>query len=133
MEPELSRLPAELVDRLTKPVGRFLRIEALGGSLLLFATVAALLLSNSPWAHSVARAWELPVGLRIGSFEFLRSSREWINDGLMTLFFFVVALELKRELVLGDLRRPRMAAFSIAAALGGMVAPAARSASRPGS
>jgi NhaA family Na+:H+ antiporter len=125
MEPELSRLPAELVDRLTKPVGRFLRIEALGGSLLLFATVAALVLSNSPWAHSVARAWELPVGLRIGSFEFLRSSREWVNDGLMTLFFFVVALELKRELVLGELRRPRMAAFSIAAALGGMVAPAA--------
>jgi NhaA family Na+:H+ antiporter len=70
-------------------------------------------------------AWELPVGIRIGSFEFARSSREWINDGLMTLFFFVVALELKRELVLGELRSPRMAAFSIAAALGGMLVPAA--------
>lgn len=123
--PELSGLPAELVDRLTKPVGRFLRIEALGGSLLLCATVTALVLSNSPWSDPVARAWESPIGLRVGSLELLRSAREWVNDGLMTLFFFVVALELKRELVLGELRQPRRAAFSIAAALGGMAAPAA--------
>jgi NhaA family Na+:H+ antiporter len=121
----LDRLPRELVDRLTKPFGRFLHIEALGGGLLLLATVAALVLSNSPWAQAFASAWELPVGLRIGAFEFARSSREWINDGLMTLFFFVVALELKRELVLGELRSPRTAAFSIAAALGGMLVPAA--------
>src|SRR5690606_13435480 len=65
------------------------------------------------------------VGVRIGSFEFARPSREWINDCLMTVFFFVVALELKRELVLGELRSPRMAAFSITAALGGMAVPAA--------
>ncbi|MHC4378942.1 MAG: Na+/H+ antiporter NhaA, partial [Planctomycetota bacterium] len=121
----LDRLPRELVDRLVKPLGWFLRIKALGGGLLLLATVAALVLSNSTWAHAFASVWELPVGVRIGSFEFVRSSREWINDGLMTLFFFVVALELKRELVLGELRSPRMAAFSIAAALGGMFAPAA--------
>lgn len=118
-------MPRELVDRLVKPLGWFLRIKALGGGLLLLATVAALVLSNSTWAHAFASVWELPVGVRIGSFEFVRSSREWINDGLMTLFFFVVALELKRELVLGELRSPRMAAFSIAAALGGMFAPAA--------
>jgi NhaA family Na+:H+ antiporter len=121
----LDRLPVELVDRLTKPFAWFLRIEALGGGILLLSTVAALALSNSPWAHPFLSAWELPVGIRIGSFEFARSSREWINDGLMTLFFFVVALELKRELVLGELRSPRMAAFSIAAALGGMLVPAA--------
>jgi NhaA family Na+:H+ antiporter len=122
---ELDRLPAELVDRLTKPFAWFLRIEALGGGVLLLSTVAALVLSNSPWAHAFASVWEQPVGVRIGSFEFVRSSREWISDGLMTLFFFVVALELKRELVLGELRSPRKAAFSIAAALGGMLAPAA--------
>ena len=121
----LDRLPVELVDRLTKPFAWFLRIEALGAGILLLSTVAALALSNSPWAQPFLSAWELPVGIRVGSFEFARSSREWINDGLMTLFFFVVALELKRELVLGELRSPRMAAFSIAAALGGMLVPAA--------
>jgi NhaA family Na+:H+ antiporter len=57
--------------------------------------------------------------------EFARSLRDWINDGLMTLFFFLVALELKRELILGELKHLRMAAFSIAAALGGMLVPAA--------
>jgi NhaA family Na+:H+ antiporter len=121
----LDRLPVEIVDRLTKPFAWFLRIEALGGGILLVSTVAALVLSNSPWVHPFLSAWELPVGIRVGSFEFARSSREWINDGLMTLFFFVVALELKRELVLGELRSPRIAAFSIAAALGGMLVPAA--------
>jgi NhaA family Na+:H+ antiporter len=115
----------ELVGRLTKPFAWFLRIEALGGGILLLFTVGALVLSTSPWAHPFLSAWELPVGIRVGSFEFARSSREWINDGLMTFFFFLVALELKRELVLGELSSPRMEAFSIAAALGGMLVPAA--------
>src|SRR4030095_4350564 len=86
--------------------------------------VAALVLSNSPWAHLFERVWETPIGLQLGSWEFARSLRHWINDGLMTLFFFLVALELKRELVLGELNDPRMAALSIIAALGGMVVPA---------
>lgn len=120
-----ARLPKELVDRLTRPFARFLRIEAAGGAVLLSFTVAALVLSNSPWAHLFVDAWETRVGFQIGSFEFARSLREWINDGLMTLFFFLVALELKRELVLGELNNPRMAALSIAAALGGMLVPVA--------
>ena len=120
----LTRLPKELADRLTKPFARFLRVEAAAGAVLLLAAAAALGLSNSPWAHRWAGVWETPVGLRLGSFELSRSAREWINDGLMTLFFFLVALELKRELVLGELRRPRLAALSIASALGGMAVPA---------
>ena len=123
-KPEVTRLPKEFVDSLTDPFVRFLRIEAAGGAILLFFTVAALVLSNSPWADSFNHAWETQVGLQIGSIEFARSIREWINDGLMTLFFFLVALELKRELVLGELKNPRMAALSIAAALGGMIVPA---------
>lgn len=122
---ELARLPKELVDRLTKPFAWFLRIEAASGAVLLLFTVAALVLSNSPWAHVLERAWETPVGLQLGSLEFARSLRDWINDGLMTLFFFLVALELKRELVLGELSNPRMATLSVAAALGGMLVPAA--------
>jgi NhaA family Na+:H+ antiporter len=121
----LDRLPSELVEWLAKPFGSFLRIEAAGGAILLVVTIAALVLSNSPWANQFLTFWELPVGIRIGSLEAARSLRDWINDALMTLFFFVVALELKRELVLGELRNPRMAALSIAAAAGGMLVPAA--------
>ncbi|TDG14201.1 Na+/H+ antiporter NhaA [Seongchinamella unica] len=121
----VTRLPKEFVDRLTNPFVRFLRIETAGGAILLFFTVAALALSNSPWYDSFEHLWETQVGLQFGSLEFARSLREWINDGLMTLFFFLVALELKRELVLGELSKPRMAALSIAAALGGMIVPAA--------
>jgi len=122
---QITRLPKELVDRLTKPFARFLRVEAAGGAILLLFTVAALVLSNSPWAEPFLAAWETPVGVRIGAFEFARSVQHWINDGLMTLFFFLVALELKRQLVLGELNNPRMAALSIAGALGGMLVPAA--------
>ena len=101
----LARLPTGLVDRLTKPVAHFLRIEAAAGSVLLLFTIAALVLSNSPWSHQFLDAWETPIGVQVGSLEFNRSFREWINDALMTLFFFVVALELKRELVLGELEQ----------------------------
>lgn len=118
-------MPKEFVDRLTNPFVRFLHIESAGGVILLFFTIAALVLSNSPWADSFEHAWGTQVGLQVGSLEFARSLREWINDGLMTLFFFLVALELKRELILGELNKPRMAALSIAAALGGMIVPAA--------
>jgi NhaA family Na+:H+ antiporter len=124
VDARLARLPTGLVDRLTKPFAQFLRIEAAAGSILLLCTVVTLALSNSPWAPYFLKAWETPVGVQIGSLELARSLRDWINDGLMTLFFFVVALELKRELVLGELSNPRMAALSIAAALGGMFVPA---------
>ena len=123
--PELARLPRELVQRLTRPLAWFLRIEAASSVILLSVTIAALVLSNSPWADSFAAAWETRVGVQAGSIEVSRSLREWLNDGVMTLFFFLVALELKRELVLGELGNLRMAALPAAAALGGMVVPAA--------
>lgn len=122
---EQSRLPKALIRRATAPLSRFLQIEAAGGAVLLLVTVAALVLSNSPWAQSFLGLWEVHVGLQVGQWEFGRSLKEWINDGLMTLFFFLVALELKRELVLGDLRKPRAAMLSMSAALGGMLVPAA--------
>jgi len=122
---ELARLPRKLIDRLIKPFVQFLRIEAAAGAILLSFAIVAVVLSNSPWANAFLNIWETRVGLEIGSLEFARSLRDLINDGLMTLFFFLVALELKRELVLGELSNPRMAALSIAAALGGMLVPAA--------
>jgi NhaA family Na+:H+ antiporter len=123
--PESTQLPKEFIDQLRRSFARFLHIESAGGAILLLFTVIALIISNSPWANAFEHVWETQVGLQVGSLEFARSFREWINDGLMTLFFFLVALELKREIILGELREPRMAVLSIAAALGGMIVPAA--------
>ncbi len=123
MNQDNAGLPTELADRITKPFARFLKIEAAAGVILLLATCAALDLSNSAWSMPFLALWKMPIGLHLGSWDFTRSLLHWINDGLMTLFFFVVALELKRELVLGELRNPRMAALSFAGAFGGMIAP----------
>jgi NhaA family Na+:H+ antiporter len=103
---------------------RFLRIEAMTGAVLLLSTLLALVLSNSAWSAQFLAFWEMHAGFTLVGLEFSRSLKHWINDGLMTLFFFVIALELKRELVLGELRNPRAAALPVAAALGGMVVPA---------
>lgn len=118
-------LPREAADRFTKPFARFLKIEAASGGLLLLAVLVAMALANSPWQGAYLALWETPVGLSFGALDFTRSLRHWINDGLMTLFFFVISLELKRALVLGELRHPRMAALPFAAALGGMAVPVA--------
>ena len=124
MDHDNAGLPPEMADRFTKPFARFLKIEAAAGVILLLATLAALILSNSAWSTPFLAFWETPIGLHFGSSDFTRSLRHWINDALMTLFFFVVALELKREFVLGELRSLRMAALSFAGALGGMLVPA---------
>lgn len=121
----VAALPPETADQFTKPLGRFLKIEATSGVALLVAACAALFLSNSSWSAPFLSFWEIPVGFRFGSLDFSRSLQHWLNDGLMTLFFFVVALELKRELVLGELRGWRKAALPFSGAVGGMLVPAA--------
>src|SRR5690606_29530732 len=124
MNGDLAQLPKEPADLFTRPLTRFLRIEAMAGAILLVCTIVALVLSNTAWSTQFLGFWETKAGFGVGGMEFVRSLKHWINDGLMTLFFFVVALELKRELVLGEVRDPRRAAFPLAAALGGMVVPA---------
>lgn len=125
MDDQSTRLPSQPATRFTRPFMRFLRIEAVAGVTLLFSTVVALVLSNSGWSAQYLGFWEMPVGLRFDGFEFSRSLKHWINDALMSVFFFVIALELKREVVLGEMRQLRVAALPAAAALGGMVVPAA--------
>ena len=120
----LVGLPAGGVDRFARPFARFLRIEAIGGALLLLVTLGALAVANSPWGPSFSRLWEIPLSLQVGEYGLTYTLRSVINEGLMTLFFFLLALELKRELVLGELRNPRIAALSIAGAIGGMIVPA---------
>ncbi len=110
--------------RLARPLARFLHIEAAGGLLLLAATVAALVWANSPWSASYESLWTTQVRVTIGSFEFDEDLLHVINDGLMAVFFFVVGMEIKGELVTGALRDRRHVALPAAAALGGMVVPA---------
>lgn len=119
------KLPREPVDRLLDPLARFLRVEAASGILLLGATVMALVLANSPWAHDFLLFWDRKAGILLGHTALELTLREWINDGLMAIFFFVIGLEVKREVVHGELRDVRAAALPLAAALGGMLVPAA--------
>lgn len=116
-------LPHESADRFTQALSRFLKVEAAAGLFLLVAVLLAMALANSPWSEAYLAFWGTPAGVRFGALDFTRSLRHWINDGLMTLFFFVISLELKRELVLGELRTPRLAALPLAGAVGGMVVP----------
>ena len=102
-----------------------MHVEAASGIVLLAAAIAALVLANSPLSESFLGLWTSRVGFQIGSFEMDHTLKHWINDGLMAIFFFVIGLEVKRELVIGELRDPRRAALPVFAALGGMVVPAA--------
>jgi NhaA family Na+:H+ antiporter len=110
--------------RLLSPVERFLSIEASSGILLLVAAAAALVWANSPWQSSYEALLHTPIGLRVADFGFERDLHFWINDGLMVVFFFVVGLEIKRELYAGELSELKRAALPALAALGGMVVPA---------
>lgn len=110
--------------RLPRIVRQFLDAEAAGGVVLLVAAVAAVAWANSPWQRSYETLWATAVSVRFGRFHLAGDLREWVDDGLMTLFFFVAGLEIKRELVNGDLRDPRTAAMPTIAAVGGMAVPA---------
>lgn len=112
------------INRLIDPLARFLHTQSASGIFLMVCTACALFLSNSPWADPFLQLWEIPIGITVGSLTFAEPAGLLINDGLMTLFFFVVGLEIKRELVSGELREPRKAALPAVAALGGMVVPA---------
>ncbi|ANK81835.1 MAG: Na+/H+ antiporter NhaA [Rhizobiales bacterium NRL2] len=120
-----TNLPPAITDRITRYFARLLKIKAATGGMLFATTFMALILSNSAWSEPFLAFWETPIGLHAGSVDFTRSLRLWINDGLMTLFFFLVSLELKRALVLGELRSLRVAALPLFGALGGMLVPAA--------
>lgn len=126
MNPHHEELPARLIERWLIPVHRFLHIEAASGVVLFLCAVIALVLANSPWAAEFADFWKTPVALSIGGFTLAGALGHLVvNDGLMTIFFFVVGLEIKREMVAGELADPRRALLPVFAAAGGMVMPAA--------
>lgn len=107
-----------------RPIIRFSRIEASSGIVLLLAAIAAIVWANSAWAENYFAILEEKLILELGAIHLEESVLHLINDGLMAIFFFVVGLEIKRELVVGDLRDPKAAALPVMAALGGMILPA---------
>ena len=113
-----------MARRLARPAARFLAIEAASGILLLAATVVALIWANSPWKDSYASFLNAEIIFDAGPVGFQLTLHEFVNDALMAFFFFVVGLEIKRELVKGELRDRKAAALPIVAALGGMIVPA---------
>lgn len=102
----------------------FLKDESISGKLILAATIVALLVVNSRWRTGYENFWHLNLGIGIGGWSLSQDLRHWVNEGLMAFFFLVVGLEIKRELVRGELRDLRMAALPVAAAIGGMIVPA---------
>jgi Na+:H+ antiporter, NhaA family len=118
-------VPSKPVRRILTPIAEFLRDEAAGGVLLLLAAIAALVWVNAPFGDSYQELWEHSLTIGIGDFSISEDLRHWVNDGLMVIFFFVVGLEIKRELVRGELNDPKTAGLPVIAAVGGMVVPAA--------
>ena len=116
-----SRLP---IDVFMSPFVSFAKIEAAGGILLMASTIAALIWANSSWADSYYAIWNAHATIGFGKFSLTETRFEWINDGLMAIFFFLVGLEIKREVLIGELSSLRRAAFPLIAAVGGAILPA---------
>lgn len=113
------------VDRwIVHPTQRFINNSTTSGIVLFSSALLAIIISNSPWADAFHHFWELHFTIGFDSYEITKSLHHWINDGLMAIFFFVVGLELKREIIGGELRNPQNAILPISAAIGGMICPA---------
>ena len=113
-----------LARNVARPLQRFVHVEAAGGIVLVAATVVALVWANSPWSDAYADLWHTELAIELGGHRVAEDLRHWVNDALMALFFFVVGLEIKQELVTGHLAERRDAMLPAIAAVGGMVVPA---------
>jgi Na+:H+ antiporter, NhaA family len=124
VRPSWSRSKRPIARRVVQPFQAFLETETSSAILLLGAAIVALLWANSPFGDSYERFWSTNLTIGVGDWAISYDLRGWVSDGLMTLFFLVVGLEIKRELLTGELREWRAAVVPVAAAVGGMVVPA---------
>lgn len=113
-----------LVERALATLERFLHVEAVSGIVLLFAAAVALIWANSPLAQSYHDLWHLPFSIGLGTFVYAQSLHFWVNDALMTVFFLVVGMEIRREIHEGALSKLDQAILPVAAAAGGVIVPA---------
>ncbi len=124
LPPEASMRGRRLVRMLSRPLEKFLHIEASSGIILLVMALIALVWANSPWASSYHNILHSNISIGFGDAVFSKSVHFWINEILMVVFFLVVGLEVRRELFEGELSTPRRATLPVMAALGGMLVPA---------
>ena len=110
--------------KISTPFEHFLHAQTTTGIVLMFMTVLALLLANSPFAETYAHFFHTKIDLTVGSWELSHTIHHWINDGLMAIFFFIIGLEIKREVLVGELSNIKVAILPILAAIGGMILPA---------
>ena len=122
--PEIGKPYPRAVDRLIYPFRRFAEVEGAGGIILLICTGIALFWANVIGAEHYEHFWHTEITLRIGAFDLSNSLVHWIDDGLMAIFFFMVGLEIKREVLVGELASLKKSALPLMAALGGMIFPA---------
>jgi len=120
----LKIIPATPIRPLLRPFQEFAQRETSGGLVLLFCAILALVWVNSPWAHAYHALWHTPISIAVAGFTLDHDLHFWVNDALMAVFFLVVGLEIKRELLAGELASPKQAALPIVAAIGGVLAPA---------
>lgn len=111
------------VRKLLSPFQKFVKIESFSGILLVAATLVALAWANSPWAASYSDLWNYKLGFSSDAFSLNKPLILWINDGLMAVFFFLIGLEIKRELLIGELNSVKKAMFPLFGAIGGMTVP----------
>ena len=116
--------PQVLAERVFETLQRFLHVEAVSGIVLLLAAIVAMIWANSSFAQSYDALWKMPISIGLGTFVFSKALHFWINDIMMTVFFLVVGMEIRREIHEGALNNLRQAALPIAAALGGVIVPA---------
>lgn len=124
MEKKIQVVESPRISRILKPAYRFFELEQSSGILLITVAIIAIVWANSPFASSYFNIWNSKVGFGFGEFRIEKDFLHWINDGLMAVFFFVVGLEIKRELLIGELSSVKNAVLPAVAALGGMVFPA---------
>ncbi len=120
----MSVVESRPVERIVRPFQDFAHKQSSGGILLIAATAVALAWANSPWGDSYAALWHTKLTIGLGEYSLSKDLTHWINDGLMAVFFLVVGLEIKREVLVGELSSVRGAALPVVAALGGAVVPA---------
>ncbi|MGD8316559.1 MAG: Na+/H+ antiporter NhaA [Myxococcales bacterium] len=121
----ISRLPERPIQRVQRPLQAFMHVESAGGVFLLICTAVALIAANSPYAGAYRAFWDQNLRIALGGVDLSYPLWYWINDALMAIFFFVIGLEIKRELVIGELSDRKKVALPVAAALGGVAAPIA--------
>ena len=119
-----NKISTPRIEQIILPFQEFVKTESFSGVLLITFMLIALVWANSPWSANYEALWQTPLSVTVGSFKIDKPLLLWINDGMMAVFFFVVGLEIKRELLVGELSSLRQALFPIAAAIGGMAVPA---------